>query len=57
MDMPATRSVPVPEDVGSFVDELVAQGDYADAGTVVLAGIQALRDRDDEIQGWRCGTR
>lgn len=47
-----TRSVIVPDDVGSFVDELVARGDYADAGAVVRAGIQALRDRDNEVERW-----
>ncbi|MQP67074.1 hypothetical protein GE253_17240 [Niveispirillum sp. SYP-B3756] len=46
MALSATRSVPVPEDMGSFVDDLVARGDYADAADVIRAGLQALRDRE-----------
>lgn len=46
------RSVPVPDELGRFVDDLVARGDYADAGAVVRAGLQALRDHDDEVERW-----
>lgn len=46
------RSVSVPDELGRFVDDLVARGDYADAGAVVRAGLQALRDHDDEVERW-----
>ncbi|SNS25241.1 MULTISPECIES: type II toxin-antitoxin system ParD family antitoxin [unclassified Azospirillum] len=52
MALSATRSVPVPEDMGSFVDDLVARGDYADAADVIRAGLQALRDREDTVEQW-----
>lgn len=46
------RSVPVPDHLGRFVDELVARGDYPDDGAVVQAALQALRDRDDAVEQW-----
>lgn len=46
------RSVPVPDHLGRFVDELVARGDYPDAGAVMQAAIQALRDRDEAVEQW-----
>ncbi|MFV3127973.1 hypothetical protein [Niveispirillum sp. KHB5.9] len=33
----------MPEDVGSFIDELVARRDNVDVSAVVQAGIQFLR--------------
>lgn len=45
--MPAT---PVLEDMGSFVDDLVARGDYADAADVIRAGLQAPRDREATVE-------
>lgn len=46
------RSVPVPDHLGRLIDEMVARGDYPDAGAVMQAAIQVLRDRDDAVEQW-----
>lgn len=35
-----------------LIDRLVASGDFASASEVVAAGLQALEDRNEEIDRW-----
>lgn len=39
------------EDIG-FIDRQVASGAYASDNEVVLAGIEVLRERDEEMELW-----
>ncbi len=52
--MPATakRTVSLPVEQASYIDSLVESGAYASESDVVLAGLEALQDRDAEIERW-----
>jgi len=46
------RTVPLPAEKVSYVDSLVASGDYGSASEVVRAGLQALQEREAAIDRW-----
>ncbi|MFN3229231.1 MAG: type II toxin-antitoxin system ParD family antitoxin [Asticcacaulis sp.] len=46
------RTIRLPADQSDYVDALIASGTYGTASDVVRAGLQALQERDAEIQHW-----
>lgn len=46
------RSVTLPVEQASYIDELVASGRYGSASEVVRAGIRALQERDVAVERW-----
>lgn len=52
--MPAVtkRTVSLPSEQASYIDELVAGGAYASASEVVRAGLRALQERDAAVERW-----
>uniref|UniRef100_B0SUM7 Putative addiction module antidote protein, CopG/Arc/MetJ family n=1 Tax=Caulobacter sp. (strain K31) TaxID=366602 RepID=B0SUM7_CAUSK len=48
----AKRTVSLPVEQSSYVDQLVASGSYASASEVVRAGLRALQERDTAIERW-----
>jgi antitoxin ParD1/3/4 len=52
--MPAVnkRTVSLPAEQSSYVDQLVASGSYASASEVVRAGLRALQERDAAVERW-----
>jgi antitoxin ParD1/3/4 len=47
-----TLMVPLPAEEARYVDSLIASGAYASASEVVRAGLEALRQREAEIDRW-----
>ncbi len=47
-----TRTVSLPVEQATYIDRLVADGGYASASEVVQAGLEALQDRDEEVEHW-----
>ena len=52
MAAPDRRTVTLPAEQSSFIDELVSTGRYASASEVVRAGLHALRERDAAVEHW-----
>ncbi len=52
MSAAETRTVSLPVEQASYIDRLVAAGGYASASEVVQAGLEALQDRNEEIEQW-----
>lgn len=52
--MPATekRTVSLPREQASYMDDLVRGGAYASASEVVRAGLRALQERDAAVERW-----
>lgn len=48
----AKRTVVLPVEQASYIDALVQSGAYASASDVVVAGLEALQDRNQSIEGW-----
>lgn len=46
------RTVSLPEEHTTFIDQLVASGAYASVSEVVRAGIRALQERDAAVERW-----
>ena len=46
------RTVSLPAEQASYIDSLVESGAYASESEVVLAGLEALQDRDNSIERW-----
>lgn len=46
------RTVSLPAEQASFIDEQVASGSYASASEVVRAGLRALQERDAAVERW-----
>lgn len=46
------RTVSLPEEHSTFIDRLVASGQYGSASEVVRAGLRALKERDDVVERW-----
>lgn len=46
------RTLSLPPDQADYIDGLIASGAYASTAEVVGAGLDALRDRDAEIENW-----
>lgn len=46
------RTVSLPAEQSSYVDQLVASGSYASASEVVRAGLRALQERDAAVERW-----
>lgn len=54
MSRTAKRTVSLPEEQATYVDDLVASGQYASVSEVVRAGLRALRERDEAVETWLC---
>lgn len=52
MSVVAKRTVSLPVEQSSYVDQLVASGSYASASEVVRAGLRALQERDAAVERW-----
>jgi antitoxin ParD1/3/4 len=52
MSAVAKRTVSLPVEQSSYVDQLVASGSYASASEVIRAGLRALQERDDAVERW-----
>jgi putative addiction module CopG family antidote len=48
-----SRVVSIPEDQADYIDRLVNAGTYASASEAVSAGIEALREREEETEWLR----
>ncbi len=48
----AKRTFDLPLEQASYIDSLVESGAYASQDEVVLAGLEALQDRDEGIDRW-----
>ncbi len=46
------RTISLPAEHAAYLDKMVASGNYASASEVVRAGLRALRERDEAIEGW-----
>ena len=46
------RSFTLPAEQASYIDAQVESGSYSTASDVVMAGIEALRERDMDIEQW-----
>jgi antitoxin ParD1/3/4 len=46
------RTISLPDAETGYIDSLVASGAYASESEVVRAGLDALRDREAEIEEW-----
>jgi len=46
------RTISLPSEQASYIDELVDSGTYASASEVVRAGLRALQERDSVIEKW-----
>ena len=52
MSAAQNRTISLSVEQADYVDRLVASGAYASDSEVLLAGIEALRDRDADIEHW-----
>jgi len=48
----AKRTISLPADQASFIDDKVKAGEYASASEVVRAGLRALKERDQAVEHW-----
>jgi len=46
------RTISLPEEHSSYIDDLVQSGSYASASEVVRAGLRALQERDAAVEKW-----
>jgi antitoxin ParD1/3/4 len=46
------RTISLPAEQATYIDSLVAKGDYASASEVVRAGLRALQERDAAVERW-----
>lgn len=46
------RTFSIPVEQAEYVDSLVASGNYASEDEVVIAGLEALQDRGEDIERW-----
>lgn len=46
------RTISLPAEHSTFIDEQVASGSYASASEVVRAGLRALQERDAAVERW-----
>jgi antitoxin ParD1/3/4 len=46
------RTVSLPQEHASFIDQLVQSGAYGSASEVVRAGLRALQERDSAVERW-----
>ncbi|PWW00370.1 antitoxin ParD1/3/4 [Hoeflea marina] len=46
------RTISLPDEHASYIDQKVKSGDYASASEVVRAGLRALQERDRAIEDW-----
>jgi antitoxin ParD1/3/4 len=46
------RTISLPSEHATFIDEKVASGAYASASEVVRAGLRALQERDEAVERW-----
>jgi antitoxin ParD1/3/4 len=52
MSAVSKRTVSLPPEQSSYVDQLVESGSYASASEVVRAGLRALQERDAAVERW-----
>jgi antitoxin ParD1/3/4 len=46
------RTISLPNEHASYIDDKVNSGDYASASEVVRAGLRALQERDRAVENW-----
>ena len=46
------RTISLPAEHASYIDQKVQSGDFASASEVVRAGLRALQERDRAIESW-----
>jgi antitoxin ParD1/3/4 len=46
------RTISLPREQASYIDTLVARGNYASASEVVRAGLRALQEREAAVERW-----
>lgn len=46
------RTISLPDEHASYIDQKVSSGDYASASEVIRAGLRALQERDRAIEDW-----
>jgi antitoxin ParD1/3/4 len=46
------RTFSLPAEQAAYVDSLVTSGSYASESDVVIAGLEALQDREEDLERW-----
>ena len=46
------RTISLPDEHASYIDQKVSSGDYASASEVIRAGLRALQERDRAVEDW-----
>lgn len=46
------RTISLPDEHASYIDQKVNSGDYASASEVIRAGLRALQERDRAVEDW-----
>lgn len=46
------RTISLPAEHASFIEDMIASGAYASASEVVRAGLRALQERDAAVERW-----
>ena len=46
------RTISLPDEHASYIDQKVRSGDYASASEVIRAGLRALQERDRAVEDW-----
>lgn len=46
------RTISLPDEHASYIDQKVSSGDYASASEVIRAGLRALQERDHAVEDW-----